>query len=281
MLAELSQLGHKVAYEAHYNPDVLFPIERQTNRALLGITSENLPFYGWDHWNHYEVSWLNEKGKPCVALAQIIYSCASPCIIEAKSMKLYFNTFNNTVFAHFQKVQETIQHDIKQRIQSDVIVKVIPINTLNEQEISRTFEGVCLDEHDITCDIYQVDASLLAIEESSAQQPQKIQETLFSHLLKSNCLVTGQPDWGSVQITYQGPKINQEALLKYIVSFRNHSEFNEQCIERIFMDIMQHCHPTQLTVQGQYTRRGGIDINPIRSTHPILPPTTWRRLCRQ
>lgn len=278
MLAELSQLGHKVDYEAHYNPDKLFPIERQTNRALLGITSENLPFHGWDHWNHYEVSWLNEKGKPCVALAQIIYSCASPCIIEAKSMKLYFNTFNNTAFPNLQKVQETIQQDIAKRIQSDVIVKIIPVNTINEQAIIRTFEGTCIDEHDITCDIYKVDASLLAIEES---EEAIVQETLFSHLLKSNCLVTGQPDWGSVQITYQGPKINQEALLRYLVSFRNHNEFHEQCIERIFMDIMQYCHPTQLTVQGQYTRRGGIDINPSRSTHPILPPTTWRRLCRQ
>lgn len=278
MLAELSQLGHKVAYEAHYNPDVLFPIERQTNRMLLGITSEKLPFYGWDHWNHYEVSWLNKKGKPCVALAQIIYSCASPCIIEAKSMKLYFNTFNNTIFENAPKIQDIIQQDISQRIKSDVIVKIIPINAINEQEITRTFEGTCIDEQDITCDIYQVDASLLVTEEPMVKE---IQETLFSHLLKSNCLVTGQPDWGSVQITYRGPKINQAALLHYLVSFRNHSEFNEQCIERIFMDIMQYCRPTQLTVQGQYTRRGGIDINPSRSTHPILSPTIWRRLCRQ
>lgn len=271
---EQSELGKKTEYDSHYNPEKLFPIPRQGKRDEIGVPSK-LPFFGFDLWNHYEVSWLNEKGKPVVALAEISYGCESPCIIESKSMKLYFNSFNNTQFKDADAVQSIVKKDIEERVGSATSVRIIPLHHLNDDKLFVGFSGVCLDELDIECSSYLVEQSFLTLEN------EMVKETLYSNLLKSNCLVTNQPDWGSVQISYKGRKINREGLLRYIVSFRNHNEFHEQCIERIFMDIMRHCQPEELTVYGRYTRRGGLDINPYRSTNNILQGIPNRRLSRQ
>lgn len=255
-----SELGKKSAYDTSYNPDKLFPIPRAEKRLEIGINPQKLPFFGFDAWNHYEVSWLNAKGKPVVATAEIVYDCRSLCIIESKSLKLYFNSFNNTVFASTAEVEKTIRQDLEARLEVDVVVNVVQLGTENPLPLDAAFTGESIDNQDIACSKYVVDPTFLEVE------AELVTETLYSDLLKSNCLVTFQPDWGSVQIQYQGPKINRAGLLRYIVSFRNHNEFHEQCIERIFMDIMTHCKPSVLTVYGRYTRRGGLDINPYRST---------------
>lgn len=253
-----SELGKRAAYDPCYNPDKLFPIARKEQRKELGIMGA-VPFFGCDIWNHYEVSWLNKKGKPIVALAEIIYACDSPNLIESKSMKLYFNSFNNTQFESLSAVQTTISNDIEKKIAAPVSVKIIPIHQFNQLKIV-SFDGLCLDELDVACADYTVNPSFLSVEDDMAD------EIVYSNLLKSNCLVTNQPDWGSVQIAYKGRKINHAGLLRYIISFRNHHEFSEHCIERIFMDIMRFCKPEALTVYGRYTRRGGLDINPFRSS---------------
>ncbi|RUR16674.1 NADPH-dependent 7-cyano-7-deazaguanine reductase QueF [Legionella sp. km535] len=269
------ELGKKSDYEAHYNADKLFPISREGKRLEIGINPEQLPFWGFDAWNHYEVSWLNSKGKPVVAVAEIVYDCHSPNIIESKSLKLYFNTFNNTRFDSIADVEHTIINDLSHSLKSDVHVRINQLGNPHTTGLQNAFNGESIDSLDISCSVYSVDPSFLTVEE------ELVEEVLYSDLLKSNCLVTYQPDWGSVQIQYKGPKINREGLLRYIVSFRNHNEFHEQCIERIFVDIMAQCAPQELTVYGRYTRRGGLDINPYRST--IKPDLNAKniRLVRQ
>jgi 7-cyano-7-deazaguanine reductase len=261
-LPDQSELGQNSDYCPYYNPDKLFPIPRKTKRDEIGIPAE-LPFFGFDRWNHYEVSWLNEWGKPIVALAEIVYGCDSLNIIESKSMKLYFNSFNNTVFKDVKTLQETIKKDIEARIFSPVMVNIFSLPSSIEKMLFSSMPGICLDILDVVCTDYQVNPAFLILEDET------VEEMVFSNLLKSNCLVTQQPDWGSVQISYKGKKINHEGLLRYIVSYRNHNEFHEQCIERIFIDIMKNCQPETLTVDGRYTRRGGLDINPYRSTKKI------------
>ena len=270
-----SELGKKAEYDSHYNPDKLFPILRKLNRDKIHVP-EKLPFSGFDIWNHYEVSWLNEKGKPIVGLAQIIYSCDSPYIIESKSMKLYFNSFNNTQIENTETLQSIIKKDLEARISAPVDVKISLIKNLREEPLVPTFQGICIDDLDIDCSLYTLNPSYLYSEN------EWVSETLYSDILKSNCLVTNQPDWGSLQIIYEGNKINHEGLLRYLVSFRNCNEFSETCIERIFMDIMHHCEPKKLTVYGRFTRRGGIDINPLRSTnHDMMLDQFNLRLVRQ
>jgi len=269
-----SELGKKTEYDSHYNPNKLFAIPRKSKRDEIGVPKK-LPFFGFDLWNHYEISWLNEKGKPVVAVGEISYGCETHSIIESKSMKLYFNSFNNTNFKDEAMVRAIVKKDIEERVGGAVSVKIIPLNDLNDARIFAGFQGECLDALDVECSSYLVEPLLLKVEEN------RVEETLFSNLLKSNCLVTNQPDWGSVQISYKGKKINREGLLQYIISFRNHNEFHEQCIERIFMDIMKYCKPEELTIYGRYTRRGGLDINPYRSTKHIPENLENIRLCRQ
>lgn len=259
-LAAKLELGKKSEYETNYNPDKLFPISRDAKRLEIGINPAHLPFWGFDSWNHYEVSWLNAKGKPVVAMAEIIYDCHSPNIIESKSLKLYFNSFNNTKFDSIFDVEMTIIKDLSHSLNAEVSVTLSQLGERKALALQDSFAGECIDSLDVDCSVYSVDPSFLTSDEGF------VEETLYSDLLKSNCLVTYQPDWGSVQIHYKGPRINREGLLKYIVSFRNHNEFHEQCIERIFVDIMTQCKPKELTVYGRYTRRGGLDINPYRST---------------
>ena len=272
-LPELSELGKKSGYDAHYNPDKLFPIPRKRNRDAIGVPAA-LPFSGYDFWNHYEVSWLNEKGKPIAAIAEMIVPCASPNIIESKSMKLYFNSFNNSKFSDAKTVEATIQRDLEERIGEPVSVRIITLPQVQTEKIAYSLAGICLDDLDVECTVYTIDTSFLVTEEK------QVEESLYSNLLKSNCLVTNQPDWGSVQISYRGKQINREGLLRYLVSFRNVNEFSEQCIERIFMDITRLCQPEELTVFGRFTRRGGIDINPYRSSKKTLEQTN-ERIVRQ
>ncbi|WP_019216477.1 NADPH-dependent 7-cyano-7-deazaguanine reductase QueF [Legionella tunisiensis] len=264
-----SPLGRRSAYIDNYDNSLLFPIARQTKREGIGI-GLSLPFTGYDIWTAFELSWLNQEGKPVVAVADIIMPCESVNLIESKSLKLYLNSFNNTIFDSAEAVQETIACDLSKAAGSVVQVVLYKAEGFIEASIGR-LEGVCLDELDISCSEYKVNPRLLNI---STEKVENV--VLYSHLLKSNCLMTGQPDWGSISITYSGPRINNESLLQYLVSFRNHNEFHEQCVERIFMDLTTYCQPDELTVYARYTRRGGLDINPIRSTKPVVPPANIR-----
>nr|WP_322783758.1 NADPH-dependent 7-cyano-7-deazaguanine reductase QueF [Legionella sp. PATHC035] len=273
--AEQSELGKKSAYDETYNPNRLYPIPRAGKRQEIGVDPTRLPFYGFDCWNHYEVSWLNAKGKPMVAVAELFYECNSPNLIESKSLKLYFNSFNNTRISSVSELENTIKKDLQERVGAEVWVNIHLLDSSDQFSIQRSLVGDSLDQLDIECSVYLVEPAFLAVGN------ELVEETLYSNLLKSNCLVTNQPDWGSVQIAYKGKKINREGLLKYLVSYRNHNEFHEQCIERIFVDIMNYCKPEKLTVYGRYTRRGGLDINPYRSTEKT--PFTGKnlRLVRQ
>lgn len=272
-----SELGKQTKYDQSYNPDRLYLIPRAGKRKEIGIDPEALPFFGFDCWNHYEVSWLNERGKPIVAIAEIIYDCTSPVIVESKSLKLYFNSFNHSKFKSVSEVEKIIQQDLEKVIESPVTVIIQPLGQTSLGIIHKQFSGECIDDLDIECTKYTVDPSYL----STSDEIEIVEETLYSDLLKSNCLVTNQPDWGSVQIIYKGNKINREGLLQYLVSFRQHNEFHEQCIERIFADIMKYCKPSELTVYGRFTRRGGLDINPYRSTKKVNFKNLNLRLIRQ
>lgn len=268
---EHAPLGKSSSYISQYQRDLLFPIPRQLKRDEIGIKGA-LPFIGADIWNAFEVSWLNAKGKPVVAYAEFLFPCESTHIIESKSFKLYLNSLNNTSFESFASVEKILIRDLSAAAGATVSVNLTTLNQTSEK-IERHLAGTHLDELDIVCDTYTTQPAYLTTE------PETITETVQSDLLKSNCLVTGQPDWGSIQITYTGKKINHAGLLKYIISFRNHNEFHEQCVERIFMDIMQHCQPEKCLVVARYTRRGGLDINPWRANYQVEIENT--RLFRQ
>jgi 7-cyano-7-deazaguanine reductase len=275
---EHSPLGKASAYADRYDARLLFPLPRVAKRNELGLkVGAPLPFMGADLWTAYELSWLNPRGKPQVALAHITVPCETTHIIESKSFKLYLNSFNNTIFADASEVQATLRRDLSAAVwaggpvMASVGVTVLAPALFDQQPIQE-LDGVNLDRLDIECTHYQPAPELLA----AARHEQPVSETLTSHLLKSNCLVTGQPDWGSVQITYSGPQIDQAGLLRYIVSFRNHNEFHEQCVERLFVDIWRQCQPTKLSVLARYTRRGGLDINPWRTSHPAAAPANIR-----
>jgi len=278
---EQSQLGRASAYADQYDPTLLFPIARATQREAMGIHAGALPFFGADLWTAFELSWLNARGKPQVAIAQFTIPCETPNIVESKSFKLYLNSFNSTVFVDANAVRERLRTDLAEALwrgsdqAGSIGVKVL-LPELFDQEQVHELDGLNLDRLDVECTHYQPAPELLS--SNTADAP--VTETLTSRLLKSNCLVTGQPDWGSVQIRYSGPQIDQEGLLRYIVSFRNHNEFHEPCAERMFVDIWQRCKPTKLSELARYTRRGGLDINPYRTSWPqALPPN--HRTARQ
>jgi len=264
-----SPLGQRSRYVDQYDNKLLFPMPRQPKRDAIGA-GQPLLFKGYDIWTAYELSWLNLKGKPIVATADIIIPCESTHLIESKSFKLYLNSFNNTPFVSVDLVRDTIMHDLEHASGAPVLVNLRLASDENAPEIEQ-WNGICLDALDVVFQEYIVNPNLLCVGSEKVKQV-----ALYSHLLKSNCLVTGQPDWGSVHINYSGNHIDEAGLLQYIVSFRNHNEFHEQCVERIFMDIMHHCKPAELTVYARYTRRGGLDINPIRSTLLIDAPKNTR-----
>jgi 7-cyano-7-deazaguanine reductase len=258
-----SPLGQKTLYVETYSPNLLFPIPRKLARDKIGITS-SIPFSGVDLWSGFEISWLNLKGKPEVASADFTFPCTSPNVVESKSFKLYLNSFNDSSFSCFEEVREIIKQDLSNSVESAVEVDLFSLDRLKTKPID-DFPGFCLDTLDITTNIYQVDKYLLQTGSFHAE------EAIYSDLLKSNCLATGQPDWGSVFIKYAGPKIDHEGLLKYIISFRKHAGFAEHCVEHIFSDILSQCKPKKLTVYCRYTRRGGLDINPFRSNFEEPP----------
>ena len=273
---EQSLLGKPAPYSDHYDPGLLFPIARADKRHELGLTG-TLPFFGADLWTAFELSWLTPRGKPQVAIAHIIVPCETPNIVESKSFKLYLNSFSNSAFASADEVRDRIRADVSEAVwrgsptPSSVGVRLL-LPELFDREPVHELDGVNLDRLDIECTQYSPAPELL----TAAFDEQPVEEVLVSNLLKSNCLVTGQPDWGSVQIRYSGPQIDQGQLLRYLVSFRNHNEFHEQCVERIFMDIRERCRPVRLSVYARYTRRGGLDINPFRCSHPAAVPANVR-----
>jgi 7-cyano-7-deazaguanine reductase len=274
--AQDSQLGKASAYADQYDPTLLFPITRSAKRQELGL-GEALPFLGADMWTAFELSWLGPRGKPQLALAHITVPCESTHIIESKSLKLYLNSFNNTVFADAAAVLARLRADLTEAawrgtvVQSSVGVRLLDPELFDREPVQE-LDGLSLDRLDVACRQYTPAPELLR---AAADEP-PVTEVLTSRLLKSNCLVTGQPDWGSVQISYSGAAIDQEGLLQYLVSFRNHHEFHEQCVERIFMDIWQRCRPHKLAVYARYTRRGGLDINPFRTSYAQALPANVR-----
>ncbi|AZL15934.1 NADPH-dependent 7-cyano-7-deazaguanine reductase QueF [Rickettsiales endosymbiont of Stachyamoeba lipophora] len=271
-MLENSPLGQKTTYQNKYTPALLFPIARIHKRVEIGIDDHHLPFIGYDIWNAYEVSWLNPKGKPIVQLLEIIYPANSKFIIESKSLKLYLNSFNNTSFNSSDEALQTIKQDLEQTLQTRITLNLVDPETKLGIEAP---QGTLIDYLEVEITEYFPNPKLLVIKQDITH------ETVYSNLLKSNCLITSQPDWGTIIIKYHGQQIDHASLLKYIISFRDHNEFHEQCVERIFKDIMDQCDPKILTVYARYTRRGGIDINPVRSNDPqfIIPQNL--RLIRQ
>jgi 7-cyano-7-deazaguanine reductase len=268
--ADLSPLGKTAAYQTEYAPDLLFPIPRQQKRDELNLTG-TLPFFGVDIWNAYELSWLNLRGKPQVAIATISAPADSPNIIESKSFKLYLNSFNQTRLDSPDALLALLRKDLSHGFGAPVQIVLTAPDGFEGVRMGE-LDGLLLDRLDVEIDQYSPSPALL----HAAHDEAPVQETLMSHLLKSNCLVTGQPDWASVQIRYVGPQINQEGLLKYLIGFREHNEFHEQCVERIFVDILRQCAPQKLAVYARYTRRGGLDINPWRSNFTGPPPANLR-----
>ncbi len=256
---EQSPLGSDTAYVNQYDATLLFPILRSLNWEKRGIERSTLPFQGEDIWNGYEVSWLNMKGKPVVRVACFRVPAGSPYIIESKSFKLYLNSFNLSRFSDDQEVMHLMEKDLSAVAGADVRVSFSQPDSL---PAVGCFQGECLDELDIEVTSYEPDVNWLSVN----PQGQNVTQSLFSHLLKSNCPVTGQPDWASIEIRYSGVEIDREGLLKYLISYREHGDFHEQCVENIFMDIWQQCQPKTLTVYARYVRRGGLDINPFRSS---------------
>lgn len=261
---EHSPLGKTTVYADRYDPSLLFPIPRQAKRDEIGVSAP-LPFHGVDIWNAYELSWLDARGKPRVALAEFRVPATSPNIIESKSFKLYLNGFAQERIDDAQRLAATLHRDLSAAAGAEIEVLLSEASAKAHAVID--LEGESVDALDIAIDDYGPPRA----DYLRADANDIVDEALVSDLLRSNCPVTGQPDWGSVQIRYRGPRIDREGLLRYLVSFRNHNEFHEQCVERIFVDVIRHCAPQQLSVYARYTRRGGLDINPFRASAEAAP----------
>ena len=272
-------LGKTTAYSEHYDANLLQAVPRILSRDTINLPTK-LPFTGIDIWNAYEVSWLNSRGKPIVAILQCDVPVESENLIESKSFKLYLNSFNQTRFSSESEVLAHLQRDLSACAGLPVTLSLTQASRFAASiigdlpaKLDDNYPCVLLDDLDIAINDYELSPSRLSTDSH------KTSETLISHLLKSNCLITNQPDWGSVLIKYSGNKIDRESLLCYLISFRQHNEFHEQCVERIFNDILTVCGPEKLTVYARYTRRGGLDINPFRSN--FESPYTNIRLARQ
>jgi 7-cyano-7-deazaguanine reductase len=262
--AEHSPLGKSSEYIATYTPSLLFPIPRAAKWAELGLTAETLPYQGVDFWNCYELSWLLPSGKPVVAIGEFSIAADSANIIESKSFKLYLNSLNQTAFASEAELIATLEKDLSAVAGKPVGVRIRSLKDIEAEGIV-SVPGVCVDDLDVTISSYdRPQPELLRCDGSRV-----VDDALHSHLLKSNCPVTSQPDWGSVAVEYRGAALDHASFLAYIVSFRQHSDFHEQCVERIFMDLQRLLKPEKLTVYARYVRRGGLDINPYRSTEAL------------
>jgi len=255
---ENSSLGREVDYPRHYDASLLFPIPRAAARAEIGL-GDVLPFVGEDRWHIYELGWLDARGKPCVDTATLYVPATSPNLIESKSLKLYLNSLNGARFNRAEAVRERIATDLSVCAGADVRVE------FGLPPVAQA-AGESIDHLDVAIDSYGPPNAALLLADSRAE----VEETLVSALLKSNCPVTGQPDWASVSVRYQGARIDRAGLLRYLVSYRDHAEFHEQCVERIFLELSQRCQPTALEVEARYTRRGGLDINPRRATPGLV-----------
>lgn len=267
-------LGRKVEAVSQYMPSLLFPIERQRLREGLQLGPQQLPFEGHDQWTAWELSWLDRDGKPEVGVLQITVPCQSRAVFESKSLKLYLNSFSQTVFSSAYDVTRTLESDLSVTAGAAVAVDLLSLRHVQHAGLG-SFTGECLDTLPVVVRQYRPDPGLLAVLENS----RIVTETVHSNLLRSLCPVTGQPDIGSIQISYTGMRIDHAALLRYIVSYREHQGFHEQCVERIFLEVLRYCRPLELSVQARYNRRGGIDINPYRSTTQAQPLPL--RLARQ
>lgn len=259
-----SLLGKTTEYRDTYAPELLYPVPRREARKALGLGAD-LPFHGWDFWHGYELSWLNQRGKPVVAVLEATVPCESPNIIESKSFKLYLNSFNNSRFADVTEVQRLLSRDLTACAGAEVEVQVRSLDEASADSWMAP-DGTCIDVMDVEIDMLDDPAQAL-----SARPGDAVEENLHSHLLRSRCPVTGQPDWASVFLRYRGPAIDPAGLLNYIAGLRNHQGFHEQVIERMFLDISERCGPQCLTVYGRFTRRGGLDINPFRSNFEVRP----------
>lgn len=270
---ENSPLGKSSPYVDEYAPSLLYPVPRAPLRRELGIEADP-PFTGSDIWNAYELSWLNARGKPRIALASITVAANSANIVESKSFKLYLNSYNQTrLHGDLAEVRSNLERDLSAAFGGAVKISLRqPLDC--GRETYAIWEGECLDDQDIEVERYSPDPELLRAGGDF------VEEALYSDLLKSNCPITGQPDWASVHISYRGARMDREGLLRYLISFRRHGGFHEHCVERIFMDLLKHCRPEQLSVYARYTRRGGLDINPFRTNCGASPPPN-RRLVRQ
>lgn len=268
-------LGKQTEYLTHYAPELLFSIARAESRKALGI-AQSLPFWGCDVWTSFEVSWLNQVGKPIVAVAQFTIPCDSEFIIESKSFKLYLNSFNQTRFEHIDQVKKRMEQDLSTTAGALVSVFLYPLGTDTYLNAISNIKGICVDDIEVDEIIHYVPEPRLL----KLVADQYVDETLYSNLLKTNCPVTGQPDWATLVVQYRGKKIDPESLLRFVISYREHQDFHEHSVESIFMAINEHCQPETLTVYARYTRRGGLDINPYRSTIEGLEPT-MERLIRQ
>ncbi|HBO0046587.1 NADPH-dependent 7-cyano-7-deazaguanine reductase QueF [Pseudomonas aeruginosa] len=272
--AEHSPLGKTSEYVSSYTPSLLFPISRTAKWAELGLSAETLPYRGVDIWNCYELSWLTPTGKPVVAIGEFSIPADSPNIIESKSFKLYLNSLNQSAFDSREALRAVLQKDLSAAAGAPVGVRLRSLDEVAEEGIGR-LPGRCIDELDIAVDGYeQPRPELLRCDAGRI-----VEEQLYSHLLKSNCPVTGQPDWGTLVVDYRGPALDPASLLAYLVSFRQHQDFHEQCVERIFLDLQRLLQPQALSVYARYVRRGGLDINPYRSLAEVAPDN--RRLVRQ
>ena len=272
--AEPSPLGKASEYLDTYTPALLFPIPRAPKWAELGLTAGSLPYRGVDVWNCFELSWLLPSGKPVVAIGEFAIPADSPNIIESKSFKLYLNSLNQTAFESRETLQEILVRDLSAAAGAPVAVRLRSLAEAQAEGVAG-LPGQCIDELDVSIERYaHPTPELLRCDER-----RRVEEVLHSHLLKSNCPVTGQPDWGSVVVDYRGPALDHASLLAYLVSFRQHADFHEQCVERIFLDLQNLLRPERLTVYARYVRRGGLDINPYRSTEALVPEN--RRLARQ
>ena len=272
--AEHSPLGKSSEYISTYTPSLLFPIPRAAKWAELGLSAETLPYTGVDFWNCFELSWLLPSGKPVVAIGEFCIPADSPNIIESKSFKLYLNSLNQTAFADSASLEAILRTDLSAAAGKPVSVRIRSLAEI-EAEGVMALPGVCIDDLDISVSNYEHPRpELLRCDDSRI-----VEESVHSHLLKSNCPVTRQPDWGSVVVEYRGAALDHASLLEYLVSFRQHSDFHEQCVERIFLDLQRLLKPEKLTVYARYVRRGGLDINPYRSTQEVTFQNV--RLARQ
>lgn len=272
-------LGKPVTYPERYEPALLMPISRADNREQLGLNIADLPFCGADIWNAFELSWLNLKGKPQVARGRFIFPCTSPSLIESKSFKLYLNSLNQHVFADIDEARVRIAEDLSNAAGAAVEVLLQPFSGM--QEVLDVPTGICLDNQDIDCTQFETDVELLELTDANAAFEALVDEVLYTDLFRSRCPVTGQPDWATVTVCYQGPQINHAALLQYLVSYRQHHDFHENCVERIYCDVLQRCRPQSLSVEANFLRRGGLDINPVRATSDMMDYVLFPRYNRQ